>query len=838
MEKNVVSVLGIDVQFPYKIYEPQKLLIEAIIRSIEYGQNALIESPTGTGKTLCLLCASLAYLCDKRIPGLKIIYTTRTHGQLNHFINEFKKVPYYDRLREIGINATILGSRDKLCIHSQCSKMKGNALDGYCKALVHTRTCTYYNGYRSKEYNNLNILMDVMDVEDLTSMGKKYGFCPFYVMREAHKTSNFILMPYNYLFCQTIRDSIELDLNDAIIIIDEAHNIDDFAERVMSFNIYQMDVIRSIDFLKRIITTVNEDMYNKEKDDNPYLNKLLSLYATLQRLDCFLSSLDLDNNRMMHKIKRVDFHYTVGKVGDDFVIFDTISILNTLTSAILDKNSQNSLEQEFGCLTFIMATKISDESFNKNVNIEIQSIDRLKNSLLQLTSQWLRANCQHFYAVLRIDTGNNNNKFMYRSLLFECMNASCTFTKLKNEKIRNLILTSGTLSPIDNFISNISGGYIKFPIVLENEHIISSDRVWVGCISSKLKIFRERFRDKVGNFEDQQLISTYSTRSSHEYIVKLGILLKLFVKSVPGGILCFFPSYTNMNETIEVWKNTGIYHNLYSYKLIFIEVVKSTDSNDSIDDNLNSFKNVVDSGRGALFFAVFRGKIAEGVDFPNDYCRGIFICGIPYPNPHDFRVSLKMNYIRNTQNNSTDVVNALRDGTYNWHVLSAIKAVNQAMGRCIRHADDYGAILLADVRYEYKNIQVQLSKWVLKSLEIFSDTVALSNSLDKFFLKFRKSTKNDTINPIYDISTAKLVGNTESDDESFTEFVKHTCDYQNLLVRFQGKSQKRERSNSSASSLLGMVNDESKMSKSGVDNPFICWSNVTSARPLDQFNLE
>lgn len=34
---------------------------------------------------------------------------------------------------------------------------------------------------------------------------------------------------------------------------------------------------------------------------------------------------------------------------------------------------------------------------------------------------------------------------------------------------------------------------------------------------------------------------------------------------------------------------------------------------------------------GALLFAVFRGKVSEGIDFSDNYCRAVVTLGIPYP---------------------------------------------------------------------------------------------------------------------------------------------------------------------------------------------------------------
>lgn len=45
----------------YTRYDVQLVYMEKVIQALQQGANAILESPTGTGKTLCLLCATLAW---------------------------------------------------------------------------------------------------------------------------------------------------------------------------------------------------------------------------------------------------------------------------------------------------------------------------------------------------------------------------------------------------------------------------------------------------------------------------------------------------------------------------------------------------------------------------------------------------------------------------------------------------------------------------------------------------------------------------------------------------------------------------------------------------------
>ena len=54
---------GVRINFPYeKPYPAQKQMMAKIIAALKNKENALLESPTGSGKSLALLCSVLGWL--------------------------------------------------------------------------------------------------------------------------------------------------------------------------------------------------------------------------------------------------------------------------------------------------------------------------------------------------------------------------------------------------------------------------------------------------------------------------------------------------------------------------------------------------------------------------------------------------------------------------------------------------------------------------------------------------------------------------------------------------------------------------------------------------------
>lgn len=64
-------------------------------------------------------------------------------------------------------------------------------------------------------------------------------------------------------------------------------------------------------------------------------------------------------------------------------------------------------------------------------------------------------------------------------------------------------------------------------------------------------------------------------------------------------------------------------------------------------------------------------------------------------------------------------------------VVASCRALNQAIGRCIRHKNDYGAIVLLDCRFHNPATHRQLSRWCAAVAMLFlyiscisADTIA------------------------------------------------------------------------------------------------------------------
>ena len=97
---------------------------------------------------------------------------------------------------------------------------------------------------------------------------------------------------------------------------------------------------------------------------------------------------------------------------------------------------------------------------------------------------------------------------------------------------------------------------------------------------------------------------------------------------------------------------------------------------------------------GALLFSVMGGKMSEGINFANEMARCVLVVGLPYPDITDPVLQEKM---QSLDRESRGAGAGITGQAYYQNLC--MRTVNQSVGRAIRHADDYAAIVLADFRY-------------------------------------------------------------------------------------------------------------------------------------------
>eukprot|EP00026_Physarum_polycephalum_P014793 Phypoly_transcript_15348.p1 GENE.Phypoly_transcript_15348~~Phypoly_transcript_15348.p1 ORF type:complete len:295 (+),score=37.20 Phypoly_transcript_15348:87-887(+) len=251
----------------------------------------------------------------------------------------------------------------------------------------------------------------------------------------------------------------------------------------------------------------------------------------------------------------------------------------------------------------------------------------------------------------------------------------------------------------------------KFDWRAELGHVIDTNRqVWIAAVP----------RGPNG----QVINTTFQNADSFSVQDALGETICTFLGCIPGGVLCFFPSYSLLDRLINRWHTTGMWQQMQNVKEMHAE---PRGSGSDFSGVLAQYYRAAASPRGAVLLAVCRGKASEGVDFTDHFARAVIVVGIPYPSVKELRILLKRNY-----NDQHCAENGLLDGK-SWYQLQAFRALNQALGRCIRHRHDYGSIILIDDRFTEQNVVSKLSKWVRGNVRKEANVQQTAAGLRAFF---------------------------------------------------------------------------------------------------------
>ena len=113
--------------------------------------------------------------------------------------------------------------------------------------------------------------------------------------------------------------------------------------------------------------------------------------------------------------------------------------------------------------------------------------------------------------------------------------------------------------------------------------------------------------------------------------------------------------------------------------------------------------------------------------------RCVLLLGLPFPNKHDPELQERMKHINSTKDNVFHL------DSHNYYEDLCMKAVNQSIGRVIRHIQDYACIVLADERYSHSSIIQKLPQWIQPSFQGACTFGQAFSKAAQFFKRLHKS---------------------------------------------------------------------------------------------------
>ncbi len=248
--------------FPYIPRPIQVQIVKDITKALDEGKHIVLESGTGTGKTIVSLASAVDHASRT---GKKVIYLTRTISQSDQVMRELRAISKIRR-----VSGLALTGRGRSCPFLRTmpnyEKIPPAALSAMCedskkKALTNSKGgCPYFVGITDRlDEAEQYCRTEFPTSGQLDKFCEERRICPYEMKKMLMKSVNVIVAPYVHVLSDAIRKgflgNIESDGSDLIVIVDEAHNIIDAAREQESYTIDMKLIDAAVDE----ITTMKGD---------------------------------------------------------------------------------------------------------------------------------------------------------------------------------------------------------------------------------------------------------------------------------------------------------------------------------------------------------------------------------------------------------------------------------------------------------------------------------------------------------------------------------------------------------------------------------------------------
>ena len=399
-------------------------------------------------------------------------------------------------------------------------------------------------------------------------------------------------MPYQSLFQKQTRENLKLDIESSYIIIDEAHNLVDSLNNLYTISLNEEDLtilFSNLTKLRSLVAKKNDDLdidiLNNEKRSNEMIEKVENLKDHIKNLSILINICV----QLMNSLKLDSKLFLM----NEFQNICKLTEINTFS--LLDWVNEHQI-------IYRLINKLSEE-------IKIQNSNSIRNFFIFIE---LMGNKD---SQGRVSIEKNLKKITYILL-----NPSSVFSEILKSK--SCCLVGGTLQPFDDLIIQLVDTNLKPKIFQHiNDHIIPKENSLTLCFENG------PLKNKL-NF-------TYQTKNDINLFNEINESLLQLTNIIPGGIILFFTSFKYLNKFFLNLKNSNYLNKIEKKKLILIE----TKNSNEVQKIMNRFKSLIDNQKGnftgAILLAVMNGKLSEGINFSNNYCRCVIIIGMPFSDSND-----------------------------------------------------------------------------------------------------------------------------------------------------------------------------------------------------------
>jgi DNA excision repair protein ERCC-2 len=697
------------VVFPYSYIYPEQLeYMTELKKGLDRKGHIVLEMPSGTGKTISLLSLLVAYLQHHPFDKRKVVYCTRTVVEMTKTMEELRRLIAHWKLEEaelLPLRAICLTARKNLCVNTRVvSHSYSQEVDAACRSITASWTaqdtrCSYFDNLESKP---AELPTGVFSVEDLKAYAAQHGVCPYFLVQKSIAAADILVHSYLYMVDPNVSGVVKEHLNEnAIIVMDEGHNVDDVCIEAMSMIITKRDAGEARDVnMKSLNNAVNHmKATNRQQLESEYSRLVDGLAlaeiargankeAVRPELPKDVAEEAIPGNlrqagQFLQFLQRiVDFIYRLVTRITRTCVADPLSFITKMKEdCAVDVRSLRFTEDRLAAL--LNTLQIADVHSYRHVTLIAQ--------LCTTLATYYNDNRHEKPGFVVIcEACDPSRPFVPDPVLrLVCTDASLAVRDVF-ANYKSVVLTSGTLSPLDIYPKVL--GFT--PVVSKSLYMTLSRK----CIAP---VIVTRSNEQV-NLAAEELTSSFKTRqdlAAQESVVRAyANLLMDLALTVPDGIVCFFTGYQYMGEVMLAWYSSGFLQELGKHKLIFVE----TQGVHETSVALANYRRACDIGRGAIFMSIARGKIAEGIDFDRHYGRAVVMFGVPFLPPTDEPLRQRMHWMEACLN--------IPESEY--RNFDAMRQASQCIGRVLRNKTDYGMMILVDKRFALSDKLKKFPNWI------------------------------------------------------------------------------------------------------------------------------